>query len=244
MLAIPCKDRLKRGVPAANADGPSLRYLAKTDQKMNRTYIPGILAMAAVVVASNILVQFLLGDWLTWGAFTYPIAFLVTDVMNRVYGVQAARRVVFAGFIVGVICSLIGTQVMLQGDGFTYPAVTLRIALGSGVAFLTAQLLDVAIFNRLRAGTWWRAPLASTLVGSSVDTAIFFTIAFSASLTLIEPANDVSWAGGILPILGVGPEAPLWVSLAIADWLVKLSLALIALAPFRAITTRFTTEVA
>ncbi|MEH6836960.1 VUT family protein, partial [Falsihalocynthiibacter arcticus] len=76
--------------------------------------LPGILAMAATVVASNVLVQFLLGDWLTWGAFTYPIAFLVTDVMNRIYGVSAARRVVFAGFLVGIICSLIGSQIMLE----------------------------------------------------------------------------------------------------------------------------------
>ena len=79
---------------------------------MTRSYLPGILAMAAVVVASNILVQFLCGQWLTWGACTYPVAFLVTDVMNRVYGVTAARKVVVAGFIVGVICSLIGTQIM------------------------------------------------------------------------------------------------------------------------------------
>lgn len=200
--------------------------------------LPGILAMAAIVVASNILVQFLFGNWLTWGAFTYPLAFLVTDVMNRVYGVAAARRVVFAGFIVGVICSLIGTQIMLQGDGYTYPAVTLRIAMGSGFAFLTAQLLDVAVFNRLREGTWWRAPLASTLIGSSVDTALFFTIAFSGTLTFLEPVNDVSWAGEVLPMLGWGPEAPLWVSLAVADWMVKLSLALIALIPFRVLVRR------
>ncbi len=205
---------------------------------MNTKYLPGILAMAAIVVASNILVQFLFGNWLTWGAFTYPLAFLVTDLMNRIYGAAAARRVVFTGFVVGVICSLIGTQVMLQGDGFTYPAVTLRIAIGSGLAFLTAQLLDVAIFDRLRTGAWWRAPLASTLIGSSVDTALFFTIAFSGSLAWIEPGNDVSWAGDVLPLLGAGPEAPLWVSLAVADWLVKLSLAMIALVPFRLIVLR------
>ena len=207
---------------------------------MNRIHLPGILAMAAVVVASNILVQFLFGQWLTWGAFTYPIAFLVTDVMNRVYGVAAARKVVVAGFVVGAICSLIGTQIM----GEFGPLVTLRIALGSGLAFLTAQLLDVAVFNRLREGAWWRAPLASTLVGSSVDTALFFTIAFSGALTFIEPGNDVSWAGEILPLLGMGPEAPLWVSLAVADWLVKLSLALVALVPFRVLTARLTAQVA
>ncbi len=202
---------------------------------MQRIHIPGILAMAAIVVASNILVQFLFGQWLTWGAFTYPLAFLVTDVMNRVYGVQAARRVVFAGFVVGVICSVIGTRIMLQGDGFTYPAVTLRIALGSGLAFLTAQLLDVAIFDRLREGRWWRAPLASTLIGSVVDTTLFFTIAFSGTLVFLEPGNDVSWAGEMLPLLGMGPVVPLWVSLGFADWLVKLSLALLALVPFRII---------
>jgi len=207
---------------------------------MTRSYLPGILAMAAVVVASNILVQVLFGQWLTWGAFTYPIAFLVTDVMNRVYGIAAARRVVVAGFIVGVLCSLIGTQIM----GEFGPWVTFRIALGSGLAFLTAQLLDVAIFHRMRAGKWWRAPLASTLIGSSVDTAIFFTIAFSATLTLLEPANDVSWAGEVLPLLGTGPQAPLWVSLAVADWLVKLSLALVALVPFRVITAKLTAQIA
>ena len=202
---------------------------------MTRTHLPGILVMAAIVVASNILVQFLFGQWLTWGAFTYPLAFLVTDVMNRVYGVRAARRVVAAGFVVGVICSLIGTQIMLQGDGYTYPAVTLRIAIGSGLAFLTAQLMDIAVFDRLREGRWWRAPLASTLVGSSLDTALFFTIAFSAALAWLEPGNDVSWAGEALPLLGVGPMVPLWVSLAVADWLVKLSLAILALVPFRII---------
>ena len=198
---------------------------------MTRIHLPGIIAMAAIVVASNILVQFLFGNWLTWGAFTYPIAFLVTDVMNRVYGASVARRVVLVGFIVGVICSLIGTQIM----GEFGPLVTLRIAVGSGVAFLTAQLLDVAIFDRLRDGRWWTAPLASTLIGSTVDTALFFTIAFSGALSFLEPANDVSWAGEMLPLLGAGPVSPLWVSLAVADWGVKLSLALIALIPFRLI---------
>jgi len=209
---------------------------------MNRTHIPGILAMAAIVVASNILVQFLFGPMADLGAFTYPFAFLVTDVMNRVYGVGPARKVVVAGFIVGVICSLIGTQIMLQGDGYTYPAVTLRIALGSGLAFLVAQLVDITVFNRLREGKWWRAPLASTLVGSSLDTAIFFTIAFSAALTGLEPSNDVSWATESLPLLGAGPDVPLWVSLGVADWLVKLSLALVALLPFRIIVGSLTTR--
>ena len=199
---------------------------------MNSKYLPGILAMAAIVVASNILVQFLFGQWLTWGAFTYPLAFLVTDIMNRVYGAQAARRVVFAGFFVGVACSLFG------------PLVTLRIALGSGIAFLTAQLLDVAIFDRMRQAKWWQAPVISSVIGSSVDTALFFTIAFSGTLIWLEPGNDVSWAGEVLPMLGAGPEAPLWVSLAFADWLVKMSIALLALIPFRLITRKMMAQVA
>jgi uncharacterized integral membrane protein (TIGR00697 family) len=206
-------------------------------------YLPGILAMAIIVVVSNVLVQFLFGNWLTWGAFTYPFAFLVTDVMNRVYGVSAARRVVFIGFLTGVVCSLIGTQVMLEGDGYTYPAVTLRIALGSGLAFLTAQLIDVGIFDRLREGVWWRAPVVSTLIGSTIDTALFFSIAFSSWLVVLEPANDVSWANEMLPMLGWGPMAPLWMSLAAADWCVKVLIAMIALIPFRLIVARLTASV-
>ena len=203
-------------------------------------FLPGILAMAIIVVASNILVQFLLGDWLTWGAFTYPFAFLVTDVMNRVYGVAAARRVVIAGFVVGVICSLIGSQIV----GEFGPLVTLRIAIGSGLAFLTAQMMDVAIFDRLRAGIWWKAPLVSTLVGSSLDTLIFFSVAFAAQFAFLEPANDVSWANEAVPLLGLGPMATLWVSLGVADWLVKLALSLVALLPFRAIVTKLSPKVA
>ena len=202
---------------------------------MTRTYLPGILAMATIVVASNILVQFLFGQWLTWGAFTYPFAFLVTDLMNRIYGANAARRVIFVGFVVGVICSLIGTQ--MQGE--FGPLVTLRIAIGSGTAFLVAQLIDVSIFSALKNNKWWRAPLASSIIGSTVDTALFFTIAFSAGLIFLEPSNDVSWANETLPVLGFGPVAPLWMSLAVADWGVKLTLALIALMPFKAITTRW-----
>lgn len=201
---------------------------------MTRTHLPGILAMALIVVASNILVQFLYGNWLTWGAFTYPLAFLVTDIMNRVYGTAAARRVVLAGFVVGIICSLIGTQIM----GEFGPLVTVRIAIASGLGFLTAQLIDVSIFSALRDGNWWKAPLVSTLVGSTVDTAIFFSIAFSGAFSFVHPATDVSWASEVLPVLGIGPDAPLWVSLAVADWAVKLSLALLALIPFRIITAR------
>jgi queuosine precursor transporter len=207
---------------------------------MTRSLIPGILAMAIIVVASNILVQFLYGQWLTWGAFTYPFAFLVTDLTNRFQGAAAARKVVIAGFVAGVICSLVGTQIM----GEFGPLVTLRIALGSGLAFLVAQLMDVHVFNRLRAGSWWRAPLVSTLIGASLDTAIFFTVAFSAALSAIEPANDVAWANEALPLLGTGPAVPLWASLATADWLVKLALAIVALVPFRVFVSKMTARVA
>jgi uncharacterized integral membrane protein (TIGR00697 family) len=201
---------------------------------MTRDHLPGILAMAAIVLASNILVQFLFGQWLTWGAFTYPLAFLVTDLMNRIYGAGPARTVVLVGFVVGVVCSLIGTQII----GEFGPLVTFRIAIASGLAFLTAQLLDVGIFSALRGRVWWQAPLASTLIGATVDTAIFFSLAFSAAFVWLEPGNDVSWANEALPLLGLGPTVPLWVSLAVADWGVKLSLALIALIPFRLIVTR------
>ncbi|MCF3592715.1 queuosine precursor transporter [Rhodobacteraceae bacterium LMO-12] len=205
---------------------------------MTMKHLPGILAMAAIVVVSNILVQFLLLDGLlTWGAFTYPLAFLVTDVMNRVYGPGPARRVVVAGFVTGVICSLIGSQIMLQGDGYEYAAVPLRVAVASGIAFLAAQLTDIAVFHRFRGGAWWRAPLVSTFIGSALDTALFFSIAFSASVTLFGANADaaINWAWGPAPFLLVGPEAPLWVSLAVADWMVKLAISLIALVPFRII---------
>ncbi len=202
--------------------------------------LPGVLAMAAVVVASNILVQFLILDGLlTWGAFTYPIAFLVTDIMNRVYGATAARRVVLIGFAVGIVCSLIGSQIMLQGDGYEFPAVAFRVAIGSATAFLVAQMLDVFIFSKLRDGAWWRAPLASTLIGSTVDTILFFTIAFSAFVSFGAAADgEISWAWDAVPFLNVGGLVPLWVSLAVADWAVKLSIALIALVPFRLIVSR------
>lgn len=202
--------------------------------------LPGILAMAAIVVASNILVQHLLGQWLTWGAITYPLAFLVTDVMNRLHGPATARKVVLAGFLTGIACSLVGTQI----EGAFGPLVTLRVALASGTAFLLAQLADVALFDRMRGGRWWSAPLVSSLAGSALDTALFFSIAFSAQLAFLHPAEDVAWANEALPLLGAGPQAPLWVSLALADWLVKLSLALVALAPFRLITGRFAPDAA
>ena len=202
--------------------------------------LPAILAMATVVVASNILVQHLFGQWLTWGAFTYPLAFLVTDLTNRLHGPAAARRVVLAGFAVGLVCSFVGTQI----EGEFGPLVTFRVALASGLAFLAAQMLDVAVFDRLRAGAWWRAPLVSTVLAASLDTALFFTIAFSAGLAALEPGNDVAWANEVLPLLGLGPDAPLWVSLAVADLGVKLALALVALVPFRWAVARMAAKVA
>ncbi len=191
-----------------------------------------IAAMAAIVLASNVLVQFLLGDWLTYGALTYPLAFLVTDVTNRLYGPAQARRVVLWGFAAGLACSAVGTQV----EGAFGPLVTWRVALASAAAFLAAQMTDVAIFDRLRGGAWWRAPLASTLVGSALDTALFFAIAFSAALALPPAWGDVAWANEAVPLLGAGPLAPLWASLAIADWGVKVAIAAAALVPFRRLT--------
>jgi queuosine precursor transporter len=194
--------------------------------------LPAILAMAAIVTASNILVQFLLGGFLTWGAFTYPFAFLVTDLTNRLIGPAAARKVVLAGFAVGLACSFVAAGL---------DKTTLRIATGSGLAFLAAQLTDVGVFDRLRIGSWWRAPLVSTLIGSALDTVLFFTIAFWSALTLFGPAETAAaaWASDPVPLLGAGPLLPLWLSLALADWCVKLGLALVALVPFRLIVKRF-----
>ena len=153
-----------------------------------------ITAMTVVVVASNILVQYPINDWLTWGAFTYPVAFLVTDLSNRWLGPARARRVVYAGFAIAVVLSV--------------ALATPRIAIASGTAFLCAQLLDVAIFDRLRRQAWWRAPLLSSLFGSSLDTALFFAIAFAATG---------------LP----------WVTWALGDLAVKLAVAALMLAPYR-----------
>ncbi|NQV79697.1 MAG: VUT family protein, partial [Alphaproteobacteria bacterium] len=124
-----------------------------------------VAAMVAIVVASNFLVQFPINDFLTWGAFTFPIAFLVTDLTNRRFGPGRARRVVYVGFLIGVALSII-----LAGP---------RIGIASGIAFLAGQLLDIAVFDRLRRMTWWRAPLASSITASAVDTGIFFSLAFA-----------------------------------------------------------------
>ena len=194
-----------------------------------KSLIVPIMTMSIIVLVSNILVQFLLGNWLTWGALTYPFAFLVTDITNRFYGLSAARKVVLFGFIIGIFCSLVGTQ--LQGE--FGPLVTFRIALGSATAFIISHLLDISIFNYLRQERWWKAPLISSIVGSSLDTLIFFFVAFSGFFIFLEPSNDVSWAVEKVPILGMFGISPLWVSLALADFLVKLSLITISLIPFR-----------
>lgn len=156
--------------------------------------IVGVAAMAAIVALSNYLVQFAINDWLTWAAFSYPVAFLVTDLTNRSMGPRAARLVICAGFALAVVLSLW--------------LATPRIAIASGSAFLVAQLLDVAVFNRLRAGLWWRAPLVSSTVGSVVDTALFWSIAFAATG---------------LP----------WVTWALGDFAVKMAMTAFLLLPFR-----------
>jgi queuosine precursor transporter len=199
-------------------------------------YLPGVIAMAAIVVASNILVQYLLWDGiLTWGAFTYPFAFLVNDLTNRLQGPTAARRVVLAGFVIGILCSFIA---------WNFGLTTLRIALGSGLAFLAAQLLDITIFNRLRKATWWKAPFIATILASVLDTAIFFTVAFSAAMMFLNPSDPQTWATDANPLLHVGPMLPYWVSLATADLLVKLAIAIVALIPFRIVAGKFIAPIA
>lgn len=193
-------------------------------------FIPAVGAMAAVVVASNFLVQFPvqaqfgevnLANILTWGAFTYPIAFLVTDLTNRHFGPNGARLVVLCGFAIAVLLSIF--------------LATPRIAIASGSAFLVAQLLDVSIFDRLRAGAWWRAPLISSFLGSVVDTLLFFGIAFSARFAFIDAGFGMEDGslGFAVPLLDIGPETPLWVSLATGDFIVKMLVALALLAPYR-----------
>ena len=183
----------------------------------------GVAAMAVLVTASNILVQYPVGDFLTWGAFTYPFAFLATDLTNRRFGPKAARRVVYVGFALAVALSV--------------ALASPRIAMASGAAFLSAQMLDVAVFDRLRAGAWWRAPLVSSTLGSMLDTALFFTLAFSAGAAFLGPNED--WALTAAPLLGVGPAAPFWMSLALGDFAVKMAIALAALGPYRAAVGMF-----
>lgn len=154
----------------------------------------GLAAMTLVVTGSNVAVQYPINDWLTWGALTYPAAFLVNDLTNRALGPAVARRVVYGGFALAVLLSI-------------YFA-TWRIALASGTAFLVAQLLDIAIFNRLRRAVWWQAPLVSSGLASAVDTLLFFSLAF---------------AGTGLP----------WITWGLGDYGAKLAMALFLLIPFR-----------
>lgn len=217
-----------------------------------RTHIsmfPYVVAMALVVAASNVLVQFpvdgrvgalSLADILTWGAFTYPFAFLVTDLANRRAGPAFARRVVLSGFVVAVACSLAVPPLLYRLGlvGFeTEPGRLARIAAASGSAFLLAQLLDIAVFDRLRRAAWWRAPVISSLAGSVLDTFVFFSIAFAALFAFAGPGD--SFASEAAPLLGALPaEAPRWVSWAIGDLSVKLLIAVVALLPYRLIMAR------
>lgn len=168
-----------------------------------RQFAMAALAMAAVVLASNILVQFPLNDWLTWGAITYPVAFLVSELVNRRHGPLHARRVAWVGFAVAVAASLV-----------LAPA---RIAVASGTAFLLSQWLDISVFDRLRHGTWWRAPLVATLLAAVLDTAVFWSIAFA------------------------GTSDP-WVTWALGDLAVKLVLGMLLLLPFRLLIGRRAAE--
>jgi uncharacterized PurR-regulated membrane protein YhhQ (DUF165 family) len=191
-----------------------------------------VAAMAAVVAASNYLVQFPvqaqvaginLADLLTWGAFTYPVAFLVNDLTNRALGPARARQVVLVGFAIAVVLSIV--------------LATPRIAIASGSAFLVAQLLDVSIFDRLRRGAWWQAPLISSLIGSVIDTVLFFGLAFAPAFAGIDArfGMEDGSLGFPAPFLGVGPQVELWQSLAAGDFIVKMVVALVLLVPYGAL---------
>lgn len=156
-------------------------------------------AMVIVVAVSNYLVQFPINDWLTWGAFSYPVTFLITDLVNRRFGPRTAGLVVGIGFLAAAAISL--------------GLAPWRIAVASASAYLIGQLLDVAIFDRLRRSSWWLPPLVSSTLGSLVDTLVFFSIAF---------------AGTSLN----------WISLGAGDFAVKIACALVFLAPFRALMSR------
>ena len=201
--------------------------------------------MALTVVVSNILVQFPvqatlggvdLADTLTWGAFTYPLAFFVTDLANARHGARAARRVVVAGFATGLLMSAlfaIVPAVTRNAFGTEMPAlVTARIAIASGTAFLIAQLIDVGVFDRLRGAAWWRPPLASSMLGSVVDTLLFFSIAFAPFFALLDFGGEHGSLDFPAALLGFGPEVPLWVSLALGDLIVKALVALALLGPY------------
>ncbi len=170
-----------------------------------RSILPAVLAMIVVIAVSNVAVQYPINDWLTWGAFTFPFTFLVTDLTNRAQGPARARLVAYVGFPFGIGLSILVSH--LWGLE-TWSAV--RIALASGFAFVCGQLLDISVFNWLRRKSWWRAPLFSSAIASLLDTAIFFSAAFA-------------FTG--LP----------WLSWAYGDFGIKLGMAILLLAPFRAL---------
>jgi len=179
---------------------------------MNRLFLLLSLVMGVVVLASNYLVQFPINYYgleeiLTYGAFSYPIAFLITDLANRSYGKIIARKIVYIGFTIGVSFTL------LFSTNFA-DLISVRIAIGSGTAFLVAQLLDVQIFDNLRKKEWFIAPFASSIIGSTVDTFLFFSISFYAT--------------------GVP-----WITLSLGDLTVKILVALIMLIPFRLLLNTF-----
>jgi len=193
-------------------------------------FVLAVFAMMLVVTASNILVQypvqFTLGglnlaDILTWGAFTYPFAFLVSDLNNRHDGPVIARRVVVIGFIIALALSL-------------YLA-TPRIAIASALALLFGQLLDIALFQRMRTWNWYLPPFIGSFLGSLLDTIIFFSLALSPAFGWLD--SLFGREDGSLPFpapwLGFGPEVPLWTSLASGDFAVKLLAALVLLVPYR-----------
>jgi uncharacterized PurR-regulated membrane protein YhhQ (DUF165 family) len=191
-----------------------------------------VLAMTAIVAVSNYLVQFpidlMLGsidlkEILTWGALTYPIAFLITDLTNRKFGPANARLVVLAGFVLAVILSIW--------------LATPRIAIASGTAFLVAQLLDVSIFDRLRASSWWKAPLISSILGSAIDTVLFFGIAFAPAFGMLDFGGEDGSLGFLVPFLGFGGDVALWVSLAAGDFIVKILVGVVMLVPYKFVAT-------
>ncbi len=181
---------------------------------MSKSFLLLSFLMGVVVLSSNYLVQFPIQHYglekiLTYGAFSYPVAFLITDLANRFYGKMVARKIVYIGFVIGVSFTL------LFSTNFA-DLISVRIAIGSGTAFLIAQLLDVQIFDKLRKKKWFIAPLTSSFIGSTVDTFLFFSISFYAT------------------------NVP-WFTLALGDLAVKIFVALVMLIPFRLLLGTFKT---
>tara|TARA_B100000475_G_C14919740_1_gene282682 strand:+ start:152 stop:700 length:549 start_codon:yes stop_codon:yes gene_type:complete len=179
---------------------------------MNRYLFILSALMGVVVLSSNYLVQFPIKHYglekvLTYGALSYPIAFLITDLTNRFYGKFSARKVVYIGFAIGIFSTF------FFSTNFS-DLISIRIAIGSGVAFLTAQLLDVKIFDKLRKSKWYIAPLTSSLIGSTVDTFLFFSISFYGT--------EISW-----------------ITLSIGDLIIKILVSLVMLIPFRLLILNF-----